>query len=708
MSTLGDAVHAELIKKGLDVEPDRVEQILTDAGVATSATMGVPVQLRVRRVHVTGTKVLRAAKKADDEESESAAGAAADSASTLVPFVLDWSPADGVNGVGSESNLRGKSSVLHFMTWALTGRCPLQADVLSWVEHVEVEFGIDDVRVFVTFDVESGVPAGFTSQEMTTGGTRRQINLGSFTGDAEFESLMGALMLERLRLEPIAMWTKDQETSHAWPAYASALAVHADRLDPVVGNEGVLGTRMLQMFVGTSWAPARAQAATALNAAKFARERGNVEAKAASRVTEIAIAAAAERVTKAQDIVNTFDVAEPDIDAMLSLAAAATDRARAAQELSLQLLTARSVATQVHADLRAEQLRRNATLEDALARRFFNAMTPTVCPRCSAAVTQERRDAEGHDHECSLCSSHLDLDAFAGHVVVASDVSGETRDEMVAATVEAEAERAESATGGREDEDVDAEGDDQVVDALDALQQAARDADAAVAKLETDFAGAEQNRLTAEAAVQASRDGIDRARARLQAEFELVRAQGALESLRQTRVSAVPDRVDVEQISVLEVADRLTGAWLKNDQDPLLVGVSREIAELARSFGADNITSVSLKGNANMDVYKGGAKSGYGALTNGEKLRIKLATAIALITHGYKAGVGRHPGLLFIDSPAAEEIPADDLETMLTAMKAAAEETNMQIVVATTHGPMLSSLLPLENVLVAAGDDFVW
>jgi len=709
MSTLGDAVHAECAKKGLKVEPEQIEQILTDAGVATSATTGVPVRLRVRRILAAGTKVLSASgENAESEESGPVAEASAHGANTSVPFNLDWSPADGINGVGSERNLRGKSSVLHFMAWALTGRCPLQTDVLSWVEHVEVEFSIDDVPVVVTFDVDSGVPVGAAVQEMTTGGTTRQTNLGSFSSDAEFESLMGALMLERLRLEPIAMWTIDKETSHAWPAYASALAVHADRLDPVVGNEGVLGTRMLQMFVGTSWAPTRAQAATALNAVKFARARASAKAKAAAEMTSTSIAVAEDRVTNAQELVDSFDAAEPDIDAMFSLAAAATDRARAAQELSLRLLTARSVATQVHDQLRAEQLRRNATIEDALARRFFNAMTPTVCPRCSAAVTSKRRDAEGHDHECSLCSSHLDLDAFAANVVVASEVPGDTRGEMVAATADAEAERAEFAADAPEDEDIDHEDDEHVVDALDALQQAASDADAAVAKLETDLAAAEQNRLDAEAAVQVSREGIERARARLRAEFELARAQGALESLQQTGVPVAPGPVDEVQVKVLEAADRLTGAWLKNDQDPLLVEVSKEITELARSFGADNITSVSLKGNANMDVYKGGAKSGYGSLTDGEKLRIKLATAIALIAHGHKAGVGRHPGLLFIDSPAAEEIPANDLEIMLSAMKAAAEETSMQIVVATTHGPMLASLLPPDNVLVATGRNFVW
>jgi len=41
-------------------------------------------------------------------------------------------------------------------------------------------------------------------------------------------------------------------------------------------------------------------------------------------------------------------------------------------------------------------------------------------------------------------------------------------------------------------------------------------------------------------------------------------------------------------------------------------------------------------------------------------------------------------------------------------MTAVAEETDLQIVVATTHGPLLSAVLPNGNLLVAAGTDFVW
>ncbi|WIV60745.1 hypothetical protein [Amycolatopsis nalaikhensis] len=554
MSALGEAIHADLAAKDIVIAGERVDQILADAGIASGATTGVPVRLRVRRIQVSGTKLLRGDR--DDEVAD-------DLASTPVPFDLTWSPSDGINGVGSERNLRGKSSVLHFISWALTGRCPLQPDVRSWIRSAEVEFRIDDLPIVVSFQTTGGVPAG-TVRQVSNG---RNTTLAAFANETEFESAMGTLMLERLRLEPIAMWANEQEISHAWPAYASALAVHADRLDPVVGNESVLGTRMLQMFVGTSWAPARAQAATALKAAQFERKRNAGRSDVLLQVADTSVEAAEARVAEARELVASFGDAAPDVDTVYALAAAANDQAQATQELTFQLLTARSAAAHVHDQLRTEQLRRNTTVEDALARRFFNAMTPTVCPRCSASVTQERRDAEGHDHACSLCASQLDLDAYTGNVVVASELSEDTRGDLVSATA-ALSERDEAGGVGNEP----------AVDVLDALRQAADEADAAVARLEEAVATADRDRLAAEAAVQNSRKTFAQARERLQAEIELARAEGALESHRQARHSIPSPRPeDPEKLLVLEAADAITARWLKGDQDPLLAEVSREI-----------------------------------------------------------------------------------------------------------------------------------
>lgn len=669
MSTLGDAVRTKLAERG--VEKDRIEEVLLDADVSSMASRGVPVRLRIRRLRVTGTKFY----------SEMPGVETSDAAMKSAPINLDWSPKNGVNGVGSEANLRGKSSVLHLTMWALTGRSNLQADVLSWIDHVFAEFHVDGVPLFVEFDVKDGTPVGTVEQEVRSGRTV----LGMFSGHAEFESLMGSVMLDRLRLDVISVFSKGVETEHAWPSYAAALTVNADRLDPIVGNENTLKTRILQMFVGTSWAAVDAQVATALNSLQFERADIVEKRRATASVTAMALEQAENRDADARSKLEEFDQAEPDVDSVLALASKASEHARHAHELSLQLMLARTTVAEVRSQLRAEELRRQAEAEDAVAHRLFNGMSPTACPRCSTKVTTERYSAEATEHECSLCTSELHIE----------DVVVEAFPEPVPTPL------SEVITA---DEDEDDEG----ADPLEALREAVAESEAGVEALEVKFRNADWSRLDAEAAAQKGRNHLESARARLQAEFELARAESALETLRKTSGPEPSSPAVDEELLILETASKLTKKWVKDDQDPLLESVSATITSLARRFGSTNLTAVSLKGNGNMDVHKGGAVTGYSALTNGEKLRIKLAAVIALIELGHRDGVGRHPGLLFVDSPAAEEIPEADLRTMLEAMRSVAEETDLQIVIATTYGPMLSSVLPQENLLVATGADFVW
>jgi hypothetical protein len=675
MSTLGDAVTQDLASRGIEIDQTRIEKILLDADVSSTASRGVPARLRVRRLRVTGLKLYSETPDMDMPETEM----------KTAPINLDWKPGNGVNGVGSEANLRGKSSVLHFAMWALTGRSHLQADVLSWVDHVSAEFHVDGVPLFVEFDVKDGLPAGTVEQKVPSG----RAVLGTFSSHAEFESLMGSVMLDRLRLDAISVFSKGIETEHAWPSYAAALTVHADKLDPIVGNENTLKTRILQMFVGTSWAAVDAQVATALNALVFERESLTEKRRAAASVTTMALEQAENRAWAARAALDEFDPAAPDVDAIFALASAASARAQEAHDLSLQLMTAHAALSGAQAQLRTEEMRRQAAAEDAVARRLFNGMAPKVCPRCSAKVTAARYAAEVTDHECSLCTSELERHELAGEVEsVPGDRPAFPSEAVPAAPVD-------------DDEDED-------VDPVDALRAAVAEAKVGIDQLEAEFREADRSRVDAEAAAQQGRNSLNSARARLQAELELARAESALETLQEATSPQPPLLVDDEEHLVLETASKLTKKWVKVDQGPLLKSVSTAIAHLARQFGSTNITAVNLKGNGNMDVHKGGAVTGYSALTNGEKLRIKLAAAIALIEIGHSDGVGRHPGLLFVDSPAAEEIPEADLRTMLKAMATVAEKTDLQIVVATTHGPMLSRVIPAENLLVATSTDFVW
>lgn len=669
MTILGEAVLTEVRRRGVEIDLARIEKILLDADVSSTASRGVPARLRVRRLHVTGTKHYPETPGEETEPAEM----------TTAPIKLDWTPGNGVNGVGSEANLRGKSSVLHLTMWALTGRSHLQADVVSWVDHVNAEFEVDGVPLYVEFDVTDDGPVGKVEQQLPA--VARTV-LGTFSSEAEFESVMGSVMLERLRLDAISVFSKGVETEHTWPSYAAALTVHADKLDPIVGNENTLKTRILQMFVGTSWAAIDAQVATALNSLTFEQDERKAQRQAAASVTAVALERAEDRVAAAKKGLEEFDPDEPDIDTVFALASAASERAREAHDLTLRIMTADTAASEVRAHLRAEELRQQAAVEDAVARRLFNGMTPTVCPRCSTKVDAERYAAEPTTHECSLCLHELDLDDSE------PDNGGSGADDVA---------ENESITETEE-----------VVDPLEALRLAVADAEQGVSGLREKHQAAEAQRREAEDAAVNSREKIDSARARLKAELELARAQSALETLREAVTDQPIAPVADEELNVLSAASDLTKKWVKDDQGPLLESVSDAIAALAQRFGSTNITSVKLKGNGNMDVLKGGANTTYSGLTNGEKLRIKLAAVIALIELGHRGGVGRHPGLLFVDSPAAEEIPEADLKIMLEAMTAVAEETDLQIVVATTHGPMLSAVLPKTNLLVATGTDFVW
>lgn len=666
MTILGEAVRAELQRRGVDIDQAEIERILLNADIASTASRGVPARLRVHRLHVTGTKRYSENPGTEIDATEM----------KTAPINLDWTPRIGVNGVGSEANLRGKSSVLHLTMWALTGRSHLQADVVSWVDHVSAEFRVDDVPFYVEFDVTDGAPSGTVAQKIASG----RAVLGTFSGAAEFESVMGSVMLDRLRLDAISVYSKGVETEHTWPSYAAALTVHADRLDPIIGNENTLKTRILQMFIGTSWAAIDAQVATALNSLTSERDEIKAKRQAAASVTATVLGQAEDRVAAAKKFLKEFDPDEPDVDTVFALASAASDRAREAHHLSVQLMAADTAASGARAQLRAEELRQRASAETAVARRLFNGMTPTVCPRCSTKVDPERYAAEPTTHECSLCLHDLDLEELAAPAAGQSISAG-------GAEVAGEL--------------------DESVDPVEALREAVAEAERGVADLRTKHRQAEAARREAEEAAVKGREKLDSARGRLKAELELARAQSALDTLRDATRDQPPKLADLE-IKVLTAASDLTKKWVRDEQGPLLESVSGAIAVLARRFGSTNITSVKLKGNGNMDVLKGGAPTTYSNLTNGEKLRIKLAAVIALIELGDREGVGRHPGLLFVDSPAAEEIPEADLRAMLQAMTAIAEETDLQIVVATTHGPMLSDVVPKGNLLVAAGTDFVW
>ncbi|MDQ1250280.1 MAG: hypothetical protein QG597_4659, partial [Actinomycetota bacterium] len=252
MSELGRAVAAKLKA----YELDEVEEVLREARISTAATVPKPVRLRVEQVAFHGIKRLRVPTQKDTATDAAASGgeevkADADDAGLSgasarveaapsetvfreVPFNFSWKLGAGLYGVGSAQNLRGKSSLLEIIRWALRGRCRLQSDVALWLRHVTVMFLVNDEHIVVDFDVLDGVPRGSVTSQ--GGGSERARAVAQFSDHDSFEQVMDAVMMPLLQLQRIASWQDDKAIEHAWVTYAGALTVSSRGLDQLMGD----------------------------------------------------------------------------------------------------------------------------------------------------------------------------------------------------------------------------------------------------------------------------------------------------------------------------------------------------------------------------------------------------------------------------------------------------------------------------------------
>lgn len=726
MSALADEIVKTLSRKKkdpIDLAVEVVDAVLNELNIPTSSSKGLPVRLRARRVMFSGTKRLApdnpdaAGFPIEDATGSSELDSAPDAPTTpkttravpqsspdevsdiaittdlpesntirraLVPFQFEWLLQDGVNGLGSGRNLRGKSSVLNVMLWSLSGRCSeFSPDVQRWIQHVEVDWTVGHETLRVQFDATNGHTTTGTVSLLTADGAIGNV-LATFDRDS-FEDAMNSVMLTRLRLHPITVSQSGKPTSHQWAAYTSALWVRPKYLASIVGKEATLSVRLMQMFIGTDWVPVLAAASTI--AGTLAAEQMTAEDRTKTATDAVALSRleAQSKVDGLRSQIAALPTGTPDLATITAARARASQLTLQIYQIERQLGQKLSARQSISQQLKAAQARVHTEYEDALLTKFFHQMEPTMCPRCTTAVTEERRAAESDSHKCSICTNDLHLED------VTVKVNNASTDE-------------EPTSSYAETEDPDPPPRDEI----DALTQALDEADAAVSALTDQLEALNQDHETATSEAEFSATLLATAQERRRLELAIARAEGAVEALAQPVPAATGTPVDPIKLAVATAAETVLKRWVKDGQDPLLSAISADIEHLTVSFGGDSLSDVRLDGAANMKLLKGGDPATYGALTPGEQLRVKVATVIALIRHGYVAGLGRHPGLLLLDSPAAEEIPDGDLATMIAALIEVADDAPMQILVATRNTGPLLELLPEASRRIAIGDEYVW
>jgi hypothetical protein len=581
---------------------------------------------------------------------------------------FDWSELTaGVWAVTSQRNLRGKSTVLEILLWALRGRPKgLQDDVRRWLSSVCVEFDVDDQRYVVEFAVDERVPRGSLARRRPSGETDE---LDRFMSDEGFEAAMSRFMMNTLDLDPVtAMQGKEDErkvVEHGWAALSGGLYFGGDHKQ-LLGDVqmGGLPARMLQMYIGIPWATTVMQASTVKRELEQEAEKASKAATAAAKDAEIARARIDGELQAAKKILDGFAQVTGTASEIERLAGEVARLSPIALDLAQRLARAEAETTELERLATGDERAVRDLRENIVATQFFNGLKPVCCPRCETRVSNERLKRESADLSCSLCAEEIPIDEMEG-----------------------------------------------TDDGLDALEQRF-----AAAKAAADRARANTNALSVKS--KSSSDELENARRELtkaatsatfeerrKAELDVARLEGALKE-RQTPGRPVIVSSDVTLINAAHAeADKAYNAG----RGDILERLNTEILALGQRLGVQMLEEVKLNTNASLRLTKGGESTSFSKVTAGERLRLRIATAVALIRVGQERGLGRHPGLLIVDSPAAEEVSPDDLTAVLSELQAISRETvGLQIIIGSANASAIVDQLGEQWCRSAMEDDYLW
>lgn len=745
------AVAAEIgVEAPEDIE--RVANVLLEGGIRPGRPRS-PHRLRVLAVYFAGLKHV---KRTPDDGADIGSSTQIE----IVPFAFAHQFSDGFTAFATDHvNDAGKSTILGVVLWALHGAPPvptLQADVRSkWLREAAVLFDVDGVVHLTCWRIDGGVPhgaiytlasigdvdlsklrtAGHTAatrecetamssnetdtdnadlemaDERADSGTNdvevlwpaaelasalategRATPVVTFNDEKEFEAAVGSIMMARLDLEPVLVYAKNPGAldasdgsviQHGWGALSQALSIIDPTAPTVLGEDSILIQHLMGVFLGSRWSHPAATANRHLQKADgqlaaLKRRRDVDKAENDREISEMKDQLAALRLR-----LNEFGDVPPFGFVMEMTARANSDAVAASQAYRRMLGAAADYGEAARAHAAAE--RDLYALTEALAtKRFFHSLRPSCCPRCDAQINTDKwaREREGH---CSLCDTEFvvshngDVPSENGSGLEQSpgDHQPDDEEDQIAALREQVSQLATRA------------------DELSALHDASRD---------------ERERLDGVAAQSASDlAALDRAvsQARYTVERQIAHLEGRI-SEREALSSNVDGAADGGVLAfardVYAAAKKLATVKRNEEQHETVGLVSEVLTKLGFEFGIRNLEKATLKANGHLPVVKGGQAEKFSGLNAGERLRLKIALIVGLLSAGSETGRGRHPGLLVVDDLTTHEINPEDAAKIAASLSTI---EGLQFVTASTLGPMLMDVVGSERVVMPTGGEVV-
>lgn len=639
-----------------EVEASVVEAVLSAHRVIPSPVLAQPRRLVLREIEFSGEK---------------------DGIADAGTFAFSWTALDhGLWAMLSEHNLRGKSTIMEIVRWMIRGRpsSNLQDDVRRWVNAVRLRFLLDSDEYEIVAKTQ-GEPTGNLCRIRspgTPGCEQGRTVLADFATDGEFEAVMADFFMRAFAMDPISTWRQGRENegqsvTHSWVAFSGAMFIGTN-YEVLLGDMPVstgLTSRLMQMYLGVPWVSTLAAAKTAHQVVEqavqvSARKNEQVHEATKARIASISAQLAEKRAELAK--IPSDEAVRNAIDADATELADVRRQERVMAEHAERAAAALRELTTVH----QEDRRDLQTHMDAMsATAVFRRLEPKCCPRCDHMISKAKKELESSTHSCSVCG--------------------------------------ESITNSEDGEAVKAELQERVA----ASGAAVAHASANTKKAENELAALRGKVDLLQSRLESASKTLGSAVRRQEAAIAVAALEGRLEEASMNPVSQADDRSG--ELKILSAVVVETEARVKAVRDGLLTDVSERLVEYAKAFGMQNLSEASLKGNAALSLVKGGVPTSYSKVTEGEKLRLKVAAVLAMIEIAEARGIGRHPGLLMIDSPAAQEVSPVDVDHLIAGLQEVFTKLpHFQVFVAGISSKAITDHIPAANRREVAGNAFLW
>jgi predicted ATPase len=652
------------IARRAGVSAEAVGNVLVGHGVSLLPVPPAQRSLDIRRVSFKGTRV---------------------NTQWDGPFERTFEFGNGVTALITNENLRGKSTVLELITWALRGSPRrLRNDVKPWFERVELEYSVNGTPMAVVLTKENSEFIADILRADSVEVLRSYLAgvapasevhvLASGLSEAEFGAQQDRLMLALLALEPLTNFQmykgsdQGRPLENTWPAYFGGLYL------PRAGSEILLGdtvfaaipARILQMFCNVPLM------STYIRLTTLTKQVKQDESNRGRRLAEDAAARSDERAALVAELAAVEDELATLPSAGRSFDVVAAELREA--ELALSVGESENRTTGITFDeakaaRQAEERQANNDRETELAALLFHGLMPKHCPRCEQIIGSQRTDLEVSDHQCAVCTKEIPIAS------------------------------SESADDAGDDGAVEDAGDG--LEALRRAEEAARQTAENAAEA-VRLVRAQVEALTVELS-SASRSAEFQRRMTLQ--LEEARLKGRLESFPEggPELNASESLV-VLQASIEELA-KVTGAAAAE----VFADLNAEIVELGKKFGIDNLEKVELNRRGGMKVTTAGVESPFNGVTGGERLRLRVAVVVALLRVGHRVGVGSHPGLILLDSPGSDELTVEDEATLLCELDSLKNElSGLQVVIASAEPAAVLGNLPEDSIYASLDGSPLW